>query len=105
MNADLNGQKELIAYWSLAATRRGRIWLTICRRTKCLVWRLVVGSSLALKRLLDILVAVLTLLIWSPLLLLVIALIKLEDGGPIFFRQTRVGVRGRTFGMWKFRSM
>jgi len=65
----------------------------------------VVGSSLFIKRALDIIVAALTLLIWSPLILVVIALIKIEDGGPIFFRQTRVGLRGRLFGMWKFRSM
>ena len=31
--------------------------------------------------------------------------IKLEDRGPLFFRQQRVGLRGRLFGMWKFRSM
>ena len=44
------------------------------------------------------------LLSFLPLLVLM-ALIKLGDGGPIFFCQTRVGLRGRHFPMWKFRSM
>ena len=54
---------------------------------------------------LDIIAGACALLALSPLLLTVIVLIKLEDRGPIFFRQTRVGLRGRHFGMWKFRSM
>jgi lipopolysaccharide/colanic/teichoic acid biosynthesis glycosyltransferase len=72
---------------------------------KILTWRVVIGGSLFIKRLVDLVAASITLLIWSPLILLVIALIKIEDGGPIFFRQTRIGLRGRPFGMWKFRSM
>ena len=98
-------QRELIAYWSMAGTPHGRAWINARRHFKCLVWRSVIASSLALKRTLDILVALLTLTIWSPFLLLVIALIKLEDRGPIFFRQKRIGLRGQPFGMWKFRSM
>lgn len=96
---------ELIAYWSMAGTPHGRAWINARRTLKLFLWRSVIGGSIALKRGLDIAVALVTLAIWSPFLLLVIALIKLEDGGPIFFRQTRVGVRGRHFGMWKFRSM
>jgi lipopolysaccharide/colanic/teichoic acid biosynthesis glycosyltransferase len=72
---------------------------------KVLTWRIVIGGSLFVKRSIDLIAAAVTLLIWSPLILLVIALIKIEDGGPIFFRQTRIGLRGRPFGMWKFRSM
>jgi lipopolysaccharide/colanic/teichoic acid biosynthesis glycosyltransferase len=37
--------------------------------------------------------------------LLVGLLIKLEDGGPVFYRQQRVGLNGEEFGCWKFRSM
>jgi lipopolysaccharide/colanic/teichoic acid biosynthesis glycosyltransferase len=54
---------------------------------------------------LDIIVASTALLALSPLLLTVMALIKQEDGGPVFFFQIRVGARGRPFSMWKFRSM
>jgi len=57
------------------------------------------------KRAFDIAVSSLAVAILSPLLLAVIVLIKLEDGGPVFFRQTRVGRKGEAFGMLKLRSM
>jgi lipopolysaccharide/colanic/teichoic acid biosynthesis glycosyltransferase len=106
MNSDASSKdKELVDYWSKAGTPHGRAMIGASQWLKILTWRIVVGSSLFVKRALDLTVAAITLIIWSPLILLVIALIKLEDGGPIFFRQTRVGMRGRHFGMWKFRSM
>ena len=45
------------------------------------------------------------LLLSSPLWLLIAAAVKAYDGGPVFYGQTRVGRRGRTFTAWKFRSM
>ena len=97
--------EELVAYWSKAGTRRGRALLHARLWLKSAVWRGVIAGALAIKRGLDILAGTAGLLALSPLLLTVIALIKLEDRGPIFFRQMRVGLRGRPFGMWKFRSM
>jgi lipopolysaccharide/colanic/teichoic acid biosynthesis glycosyltransferase len=41
----------------------------------------------------------------APLWMLIAVAIKLEDGGPVFFRQTRVGLGGRSFDALKFRSM
>jgi lipopolysaccharide/colanic/teichoic acid biosynthesis glycosyltransferase len=41
----------------------------------------------------------------SPLLLSIAILIRLDSPGPAFFRQTRIGRRGRPFAMWKFRTM
>ncbi|PFG15037.1 sugar transferase [Bacillus sp. es.036] len=59
-----------------------------------------------LKRCLDVMVALLALIIFAPLFLLVAVCIKLEDpAGPILFKQLRVGENGRTFSMYKFRSM
>lgn len=58
-----------------------------------------------LKRGLDLGVSALLLLLGSPVFLLLAAAIKLEDGGPILFPQTRVGRYGRRFKMYKFRSM
>lgn len=58
-----------------------------------------------LKRVMDILISVLMLVMGFPFFLLVSLLIKLSDGGPVFFRQTRVGLSGRPFQMLKFRSM
>jgi exopolysaccharide biosynthesis polyprenyl glycosylphosphotransferase len=97
--------QELVDYWSKAGTPHGRVMIGATQWFKVLTWRIVVGGSLFIKRFLDLSVGAIALAILSPVFLLVIALIKLEDGGPIFFRQTRVGLRGRTFGMWKFRSM
>jgi len=57
------------------------------------------------KRAIDILVCGLGLLFLLPLFLLIPLLIKLDDGGPVFFRQERIGRRGKPFSMWKFRSM
>jgi lipopolysaccharide/colanic/teichoic acid biosynthesis glycosyltransferase len=96
---------NLVAYWSKAGTPKGRAILSARIWRKRFIWRLFVGGSLALKRSLDIFVAALALLALSPLLLTVAVLIKLEDSGPFTFRQMRVGLRGRLFAMWKFRSM
>lgn len=68
-------------------------------------WHLVVGGAAALKRGLDVLVALVSLMWLSPLLLGVAAAIKLQDGGPIFYVARRVGRWGREFPFPKFRSM
>jgi exopolysaccharide biosynthesis polyprenyl glycosylphosphotransferase len=57
------------------------------------------------KRLFDVAVSGLTLLLLSPLLLVIAAAIKLDSRGPVLFRQQRVGLDGRPFTMYKFRSM
>jgi len=57
------------------------------------------------KRALDMLLAGLTLLVLAPLLVAVTAAIRLEDGGPVLFRQRRVGRQGADFTLLKFRSM
>jgi exopolysaccharide biosynthesis polyprenyl glycosylphosphotransferase len=58
------------------------------------------------KRMLDIVVSSIVLLCLSPLFLVVMALIYIDSpGSNVFFKQTRVGKRGRHFTMWKFRSM
>ena len=57
------------------------------------------------KRPMDVLLASLVLLAVSPILLVAAIAIKLDDGGPVFFRQRRVGKGGDTFGMLKLRSM
>ena len=57
------------------------------------------------KRLLDVAVALSMLAVLSPLFLVVALCVKLTDGGPVFFRQKRVGLNGRVFDFFKFRSM
>ncbi len=57
------------------------------------------------KRLLDLVVSFGLLILLSPLLILVSIAIRLSDGGPTLFRQTRVGKDGREFPFYKIRSM
>ena len=66
------------------------------RPTQQLVWA---------KRALDVLLAGAGLLVSMPLWVLIAAVIKAQDGGPIFFRDQRVGQAGRLFGVLKFRTM
>jgi sugar transferase (PEP-CTERM system associated) len=62
-------------------------------------------ARLVLKRLFDIVVASLLLLLTLPVTLLAALAIKLDSRGPIFYRQERVGLRGAPFAVLKFRSM
>jgi exopolysaccharide biosynthesis polyprenyl glycosylphosphotransferase len=61
--------------------------------------------ALAAKRMFDIAVSFLVLLLLSPVLAALAVAIKLDSPGPVFFRQRRVGLQGRTFNIFKFRSM
>ena len=58
-----------------------------------------------IKRLLDIVLSTLGLVLLSPVFLVISAAIALEDPGPVLFRQRRVGAHGRYFDILKFRSM
>jgi lipopolysaccharide/colanic/teichoic acid biosynthesis glycosyltransferase len=60
---------------------------------------------MAMKRILDIVGSALGLLLLLPVLVIVAVAIKLDSPGPIFFRQERVGLRGGSFRIFKFRSM
>ncbi len=62
-------------------------------------------GALLVKRLIDVTVAAVGLVLCAPLFLLIALAIRLDSPGPIIFRQTRVGLRGRHFEMYKFRSM
>src|SRR5688572_26133011 len=57
------------------------------------------------KRIFDLCCTVTGLAVLAPLLAVVAILIKLDDGGPVLYRQRRVGRGGRPFLMFKFRSM
>jgi exopolysaccharide biosynthesis polyprenyl glycosylphosphotransferase len=61
--------------------------------------------ALILKRATDLMLASVGMVVGVPLMLLIAIGIKVESRGPVFFRQKRVGLGGREFMMWKFRSM
>jgi lipopolysaccharide/colanic/teichoic acid biosynthesis glycosyltransferase len=58
-----------------------------------------------MRRVFDIVTALMLLLLASPLLLLIAFTVRLQDGGPMLFRQERIGRHGTPFALWKFRSM
>ena len=87
-----------------AQTPWGRFRLTLYVTWKRLAWQGVISGTLFLKRLFDIILSICALVLFAPVFA-TIALIVKSDGGPVFFRQTRIGLLGREFKMLKFRSM
>lgn len=57
------------------------------------------------KRVFDFVLSSIGLFFLIPIIFLVSLLIKIEDGGPIFYKQKRVGYKGKEFYIWKFRTM
>lgn len=57
------------------------------------------------KRFLDIIVSALGIFLLSPLIIITAIMIKIESPGPVFFKQERLGVEGKVFRIYKFRSM
>ena len=84
------------------SSERQRRWLYWRKRYS---WMLVIGMTRFVKRTLDVVAAGAGLVVLGPLLLSVALLIKLTDGGPVFYTSTRVGKWGREFKFPKFRSM
>lgn len=62
-------------------------------------------APLAAKRVFDLVVSAVALVFLLPLFLGIALAVKLDSPGPVFFRQRRMGLNGREFWMWKFRSM
>lgn len=61
--------------------------------------------ALLLKRATDLVLTSIGIVVAAPLMALIAVAIKLDSRGPVFYRQRRVGLGGREFMMWKFRSM
>jgi lipopolysaccharide/colanic/teichoic acid biosynthesis glycosyltransferase len=97
--------RALSRRYALAGHPLGRLLLnTHFHLQRARAFLFVHGTGLA-KRSFDIMASSLALALLSPLFLLIALLIKLEDGGPVLFVQTRVREFGRHFRMFKFRSM
>jgi exopolysaccharide biosynthesis polyprenyl glycosylphosphotransferase len=63
------------------------------------------GPSLVGKTVMDLTLALFAIVAFLPLMAIVALCIKADDRGPVLFSQERIGLRGRTFRIWKFRSM
>ena len=66
---------------------------------------LAASADNAIKRMCDIFAALFGIILLTPLWIIVAAMVRLNDGGPAFFTQERVGLDGKTFTMFKFRTM
>ena len=64
-----------------------------------------VNTKVVLKRILDVLLSALALMLITPIWIVVAILIRIESRGEIFFRQERVGKNQKTFKILKFRTM
>ena len=91
--------------YTRGGTRMSRFRSSLYFLYKKYSWAIVIESAYFFKRSLDIFISLVLLIILFPLFLCVALAIKLEDSGPLFFNQTRVGKWGRLFTMYKFRSM
>lgn len=58
-----------------------------------------------MKRLMDVVLSLMALVLLAPVLLVAALAVLFDSGFPVFFKQTRIGMAGREFGMLKFRSM
>jgi lipopolysaccharide/colanic/teichoic acid biosynthesis glycosyltransferase len=101
MELDPTVRKELIQKVSEAINPRTRFRRTL----KVTSWETTVKFSYLLKRVLDITGSVFALLLFLPLLFLTALAIWIENPGPVFYFQTRVGLNGKHFRFYKFRSM
>jgi len=85
--------------------RRVKLEVTKTSRIKHSLWKMRFQISRVMKRTIDLVIALTALIVLSPVLVIVSILIKRDSKGDVLFRQERVGLYGKTFKMWKFRSM
>ena len=87
-----------LGYWLIPTPQEGIPFLTFEKSAISIPWRII-------KRTFDLLFATVFLVIFSPVLLLIALLVSLSSGYPVLYSQTRVGLNGKTFRFYKFRSM
>ena len=87
-----------LGYWLIPSPQEGIPFLTFERSEISLLWRLV-------KRIFDLTFAITVMLLLSPVFIAIGIAVLVSSGWPIFYSQKRVGLNGRTFKFYKFRSM
>ena len=63
------------------------------------------AEQMLIKRIVDIVISLIGIVVSSPIMLVCAIAVKLYDGGPVFYRQERLTYKGKTFRIFKFRSM
>lgn len=99
LHYELTSSLSDVAAERLTVRPLGRSPVIYVEPTRCRGWR---GSA---KRAFDVSLAGSLLIVLPPVFLAVALAIRVDSPGPVFFRQTRVGRGGRTFRLWKFRTM
>ena len=98
-------ESKLLWRYAAAQNRLGRLCLNCRWYLQILRAQWLMYGNEVLKRGVDVLLSAMLLVLFSPLLGLIAVAVWIEDGGPVFFAQTRVGKFGREFKMFKVRSM
>lgn len=87
-----------LGYWLIPSPQEGIPFLTFERSEISLPWRIV-------KRIFDLVFAITVMVVLSPVFIAIGLAVLITSGWPIFYSQKRVGLNGRTFKFYKFRSM
>jgi len=87
-----------LGYWLIPSSQEGIPFLTFTKSEISLPWRIV-------KRIFDLLFSLILIVILSPLFLAISIVVLLSSGWPIFYSQKRIGLNGKIFKFYKFRSM
>lgn len=95
----------MLRRYATAESRLGHFLLTLHVQQQKLRAHWLAQGPDGIKRAFDILVSLTALILLAPLFIVIATLVWIEDGGPIFFAQKRVGRFGREFKMYKVRSM
>ncbi len=96
---------ELLRALNLPAVHGDIRSLRIRYRVKLALWELNLRSLFVVKRGMDVAISLAGLILLWPAFVGIAAVILLEDGWPVFYVQNRVGLNGRAFRLYKFRSM
>jgi lipopolysaccharide/colanic/teichoic acid biosynthesis glycosyltransferase len=96
---------KLLRRYTIAQSSLGRCFLRLRLELQRLRANWFAYGTSFLKRSLDITLSLFFLILLSPLFAIIALMVWIEDGGPVFFAQTRVGLFGREFKMFKIRSM
>ena len=98
-------RRELLESLNVPMSKADVTQLTKQQQHRISSWERNMKTLLFIKRVLDIALSATAILMASPIFIIVAICIYVENPGPIFYTQTRVGLNGRTFPFYKFRSM
>ncbi len=98
-------RRELFNRMEIPVTKADVHILKWKQRSRLILWEGMLRSLLVVKRFLDILVSLIAVIILLPFFAVVSLSILIEDGFPVIYTQKRVGLNGREFLFYKFRSM